>query len=186
MTDRARLSKLDTYSAADGGRSFLGSRDFPWSLVAACQKYDPKGLLFGTGAIASPPSEAERERLRPLLNARVAGKKCEYFCPCPPRARRDWLFACLLLTLLPHPARTVLVLSGRDDKLVPYARAAPFLDFLKDAAAGWNKPANTTVEDIVYPGTGHEFSPAMMRDAVRFIVDTVAEAERGQVSTAKI
>ncbi|KAK7965117.1 hypothetical protein PG988_010121 [Apiospora saccharicola] len=153
MTDRARLTKLPTYSAADNGASFLGSKDFPHALVEACKKYDPKGILFGTGEIPKPPSDADKERLRYILDSRLAGKNFQ-------------------------------VLSGGADKLVPYAHAKPFLDFFKSAVETWDKQANISVEDIVYPGVGHKFDDAMMKDAVRFIVDTVSEATAAQTSAA--
>ncbi|KAK6841592.1 hypothetical protein PG987_002452 [Apiospora arundinis] len=156
MTDRARLSKLPTYSTADKGASFLGSRDFPHALVEACEKYDPKGILFGTREISVSPSDVEKERLRSVLEPRLAGKKFQ-------------------------------ILSGGVDKLVPYALAKPFLDFFKSAVTTWDRQANISVEDIVYPDVGHMFDDAMMKDAVRFIVDTVSEAEARQTSsTAKI
>ncbi|KAK8089420.1 hypothetical protein PG997_004381 [Apiospora hydei] len=78
------------------------------------------------------------------------------------------------------------VLSGGVDKLVPYALAKPFLDFFKSAVETWGKQANISVEDIVYPGVGHKFDDAMMKDAVHFIVDTVSGADATQASTAKI
>ncbi|ETS74909.1 hypothetical protein PFICI_13393 [Pestalotiopsis fici W106-1] len=155
ISDRARKSKLQTFSAADAGASFLGSADFPAALVGAVAKYDPKGILFGTGAISYPAPEPEQSRLRPVLDARIRGKKFQ-------------------------------VLSGGQDKLVPYAKSEPFLDFFKSAATTWYKGGDISVEDNVYPDAGHEFSPPMMKDAVRFIVDAVAGAGKGQVAAAKI
>ncbi|KAH6652937.1 hypothetical protein BKA67DRAFT_305170 [Truncatella angustata] len=155
IRDRARLSKLETFSAADGGSSFLGSRDFPAALVGAVGKYDPKGLLFGTGDISFPTSEAEQKRLKPALDKTIRGKKFQ-------------------------------VLSGGKDKLVPYAKSEPFLDFFKSAVETWYKDGGVSVEDIVYPDAGHEFNETMMNDAVRFIVDVVSDAHKGQTATAKI
>ncbi|KAI1081496.1 hypothetical protein F5B20DRAFT_67394 [Whalleya microplaca] len=157
IKDRARLSKLETFSQADDGASFLGSRDFPDALVAACGKYDPKGILFRTGDVPSLPiSDVEQTRLRPLLDARVPGKRLQ-------------------------------VLSGDADKLVPYAAGAPFLDFFKDAADTWYKDSGVSVEDIVYPGVAHTFTADMRKDAVRFILDTVASADdASKASPSKI
>ncbi len=73
LADRARLSKRSAYSQSDAGASFLGSRDFPPSLVAASRKSDPKGILFGTGPVSS--SAADREQLKRILDERVRGKK---------------------------------------------------------------------------------------------------------------
>ncbi|KAK4985861.1 hypothetical protein LTR66_008043 [Elasticomyces elasticus] len=94
MTDRASKSKLPSWT--DGqGREFLGSKDFPRSLVEAVERYDPAGLLMGeldtvTGDdYIHPPSEAETTRLRPLMREHLGGKR-------------------------------ILCLSGGKDKLVPY------------------------------------------------------------------
>ncbi|KAI1439156.1 hypothetical protein GGR50DRAFT_635165 [Xylaria sp. CBS 124048] len=74
MQDRARLSKLSTFTA-DNGASFLGSKDFPTGLIGACKKYDPKGILFGTGETLSQPPVSEQARLRVILDSRVRGKR---------------------------------------------------------------------------------------------------------------
>jgi hypothetical protein len=73
MTDRARLSKLDTYTSSNGA-TFLGSRDFPTALVESCQKWDPRGLLFGLNGIQAEPSPDEQARLRQILDSRLKGK----------------------------------------------------------------------------------------------------------------
>jgi len=52
--------------------------------------------------------------------------------------------------------KRLLVCSGGADKLVPYHCTEPFLRFLKTAASGWYEDASVSVEDIVYPGVGHE------------------------------
>jgi hypothetical protein len=108
MRDRARLSKLSTYSAEDEGASFPGSKDFPPALVEACKKLDPKAILFGTSAVPAPgtTSEAEKRRLRKVLDEKVRGKK-------------------------------FLVCSGGDDKLVPYRCSEPFMDWFEDATKTW-------------------------------------------------
>ncbi|KFY57623.1 hypothetical protein V496_06372, partial [Pseudogymnoascus sp. VKM F-4515 (FW-2607)] len=73
MSDRARLSKRKTYTP-DAGASFLGSADFPPSLLAAVQKWDPRGILFGAREIPrdspTPSSPGEEARLREILEAR--------------------------------------------------------------------------------------------------------------------
>lgn len=152
MTDRARLSKRTTYTQ-DAGSSFLGSRDFPPSLLAAVQKWDPKGILFGPREIPSrPPTEEsprEEARLLEILESRVKGK-------------------------------SVLVCSGGADKLVPYKASEPFMGFLKTAVGkgGWWE-GGMRVEDLVYEGAGHEFTEAMVRDAVKFVVDLM-EGGKGE------
>lgn len=142
MRDRARLSKLATFSAEDDGRSFTGSTDFPPALVEACKKLDPKGILFGTSAVPAPgtASEAEQKRLRALLDARVKGKK-------------------------------FLVCSGGEDKLVPYRCSQPFMEWFEDAARTWYAGGNVYVENSVYAGVGHAFSEEMVKDAIRFVLD---------------
>ncbi|KAJ2985319.1 hypothetical protein NUW58_g5601 [Xylaria curta] len=120
LRDRARLSKLKTYTV-DNGDSFLGSKDFPKALIGACEKYDPKAILFRTGEVAAQPSTSEQDRLRAILDSKVRGKKFQ-------------------------------VLSGGADKLVPYTAGQRFLEFFKNATAGWYKDGNVYVEDNVYPG----------------------------------
>ncbi len=73
MSDRARLSKLQTYTASNGA-NFLGSKDFPSALVASIRKWDPKGLLFGVGDINPNPSAEEQSRLRKILDSKIKGK----------------------------------------------------------------------------------------------------------------
>lgn len=149
LSDRARLSRRETFRAEDGGSSFLGSRDFPRDLVRACLRHDPKGILFGTGGVRDrgpeEKDEGERDRLRGLLDARVRGKK-------------------------------VLVCSGGDDKLVPYKASAPFVGFLERAAETWYADGGMVVVNKVYDGVGHVFSPAMVEDAVAFLLNEVAAA----------
>jgi hypothetical protein len=74
MSDRARLSKLSSYTSSSGAH-FLGSKDFPLALISSVQKCDPKGLLFSTNEIPSNPSESEQTRLRGILDSRLKGKK---------------------------------------------------------------------------------------------------------------
>src|SRR5271169_2538956 len=73
MSDRARLSKLQTYTSSNGA-NFLGSKDFPSALVASIQKWDPKGLLFGLEDINPDPSAEEKSRLRKILDSKIKGK----------------------------------------------------------------------------------------------------------------
>lgn len=154
LKDRARKSKLATYSKDDQGASFIGSKDFPESLVKACEKYDPKGILFGMDEVATVPTPtAEQERIRPILDSKVRGKRFQ-------------------------------ILSGGDDKLVPYAIGSPFLDFFKDATATWYRDGNVYVDDNVYAGVGHDFDLTMKKDAVRFILDTVALADQDNKATS--
>jgi hypothetical protein len=70
--------------------------------------------------------------------------------------------------------KRVLVCSGGDDKLVPYRCSEPFLRFLKQAADGWYSDGDFSIEDIVYPGVGHDYSEGMIKDTLRFVNDTLA------------
>ncbi|KAK1771122.1 hypothetical protein QBC33DRAFT_232992 [Phialemonium atrogriseum] len=149
MSDRARLSKLPTYLAADDGASFIGSKDFPTALVEACKKSDPKAICFGTDPVPSPSTplpEAERQRLGLILGQRVLGKR-------------------------------FLLCSGGDDKLVPYKCAQPFVDWFRDATATWLSHGSVHVDDKVYPAVGHVFSADMVKDAVQFVLDAVSDAD---------
>lgn len=74
MKDRARLSKLATYTK-DNGATFLGSVDFPNALIQACSKWDPKALLFGTSEIIVQPSSSEQTKLRKVLDDKIKNKK---------------------------------------------------------------------------------------------------------------
>jgi len=74
MTDRARLSKLETYKSSNGAE-FLGSKDFPTALISSTQKCDPRGLLFGTSEINPNPSEKEQARLGQILDSKIKGKQ---------------------------------------------------------------------------------------------------------------
>lgn len=157
MRDRARLSKLPTYSHDDDGASFTNSKDFPAALVEWVKKLDPKGILFGTDPVPAPgtTSQAEQKRLRAVLDERLRAKK-------------------------------ILVTSGGDDKLVPYKCSKPFLDWFKDAISTWYADGGVVVEDKVYPGVGHTFSTEMVRDAVRFIVDVVGTWDNDEHVASKI
>ncbi|KAI1441563.1 Alpha/Beta hydrolase protein [Annulohypoxylon stygium] len=143
MKDRARLSKLQTFMEKDG-QSFFGSKDFPDALIKACNKYDPRSILFNSRDKAI--STKDSATLRPVLDSRVSKKR-------------------------------FLVLSGGADKLVPYRISEPFMQFFKIATNSWYADGGIYVEDNVYPGVGHEFNTEMKKDAVRFVLDTVALAD---------
>ncbi|ERS99386.1 uncharacterized protein SPSK_04343 [Sporothrix schenckii 1099-18] len=68
-----------------------------------------------------------------------------------------------------------LVCSGGADKLVPYKNGKSFLDVFKKAAATW-PDLGLSVTDRIYDGIGHQFSSAMVVDAIQFVVETVADA----------
>jgi hypothetical protein len=74
MRGRAVRSELQTATAGNG-TSFLGSHDFPKTLISACEKFDPKAILFGTGEIPTELPSSEQERLRMVLNSKIRGKR---------------------------------------------------------------------------------------------------------------
>ncbi|KAI9813578.1 MAG: hypothetical protein M1827_003647 [Pycnora praestabilis] len=154
MTDRAAKSKLQTWTqSSPPGSEFLGSKDFPQGLVKAIDDFDPTGLLVGRSVVMdrgnlSLPSETEQKKLRPLMEKCLAGKR-------------------------------LLNLAGGVDKLVPYKCAEPFMTWLKRSVGkdGWFADGNVVVEDIVFDGVGHEMSPGMVNETIRFVSETLASPD---------
>ncbi|KAK1822514.1 hypothetical protein LTR12_003077 [Friedmanniomyces endolithicus] len=156
MRDRAIRSKLATCMSTDPpGREFLGSNDFPPSLLAAIEERDPAGILLGELDIVTgddhlhSPSALEKERLRSILAQRLGGKK-------------------------------IMCLSGGKDRLVPVECGEPFLTWLKkavDPKEGWANDLGIEIEDIVDPGAGHEFSKHMRMEAERWLCDLLVSDE---------
>jgi pimeloyl-ACP methyl ester carboxylesterase len=169
MADRARLSKLSSWTKTDPpGINFLGSQHFPTSLLETVSKYDPAAFLLGnlvgngpTKAASLPDlSPEEKEQVRPRLN-HLKGKR-------------------------------ILNLSGTADKLVPYRTSDPFLSWLKRAVApdGWFGDGCVHLEDLRFEGTAHDFTPAMMSEVLRFVDESMtaldAPTNAGTVREAKI
>ena len=151
MSDRARLSKLDSWTKSfPKGSEFFGSKDFPNGLIEAVEKYDPAGLLLGDVAsrnddlYSREPSVMERRGLVPIMKSTLQGKR-------------------------------VLNMAGGADKLVPYKCAEPFLRWLKNATSpnGWFKEGGVVLEDIVFDGVKHEMSPGMVKEVHRFVCETL-------------
>ncbi|KAL4924666.1 uncharacterized protein BDV17DRAFT_273905 [Aspergillus undulatus] len=173
MADRARLSKLPSWAnTTPQGAQFLGSEDFPYSLLETVRKWDPAGLFLShlnLGPEAEPirsaplpePTEAQKTALRPLFTRCLAGKK-------------------------------ILNLSGGVDKLVPYSKGETFLAWLKQAVGpdGWFADGVVTLEDIIDQDAGHEVTPKMVDEVVRFIGDALAsgddETKKASVRESKI
>lgn len=148
MSARAAKSKLSSDNTP-----FIGSMHFPPALVAAAKRWDPKGRLLGAGTIpppSSPDSSSSTSSVQPDFRA--------------------------LLDSTAIRGKKIQVLSGGKDNLVPYSAAKPFLDWFKDAVTGWYEHAGVEVEDNVYPEAGHEFSEDMQKDAVRFVLERMAQA----------
>ena len=141
MSDRARLSKLGTYTTSSPpGSKFVGSKDFPLDLTESVLNYDPAGLLLGK------TDNDTAARLKALLS----GKR-------------------------------IMNQSGGADKLVPYRCAEPFLSWLKSAIElrGGHSEGRIQFYDQIYEGVGHEFTPAMLADAVTFITECVGSTGVG-------
>lgn len=155
MSDRARLSKLDTWTkSSPPGSEFLGSKDFPKGLIDAVERYDPAGLLLGEvtssrrdDVYKRNPTELEMKRLMPLMKSSLQGKR-------------------------------ILNMAGGDDKLVPYSCSEPFITWLKNATAsgGWFADGNAVLENIVFDGVGHEMSPGMVNEVHRFVLEKLDQS----------
>ncbi|EGE02553.1 hypothetical protein TEQG_01587 [Trichophyton equinum CBS 127.97] len=160
MTDRAERSKLATWtSSSPPGSHFLGSEAFPQPLIDTLKNWDPTSFFLNhiseyppkepkrSGPIPDP-TEEEKNILRPVVKRCLAGKK-------------------------------ILVLSGGADKLVPYARGEPFLTWLKKAIGpeGWCAEGKISLEDIIFEGVGHQVTPPMRDEAVKFIGDCLAAGQ---------
>ncbi|KAF7545042.1 hypothetical protein G7Z17_g9481 [Cylindrodendrum hubeiense] len=146
MRDRAVSTELDY------GASFLGSKYFPPDLIATCLAYDPKAILFGTTTVpAVPLTTSEQTRLRPVLDARVRGKRL----------------------LLCSGAEDALVPYVNGQPLIEVLKEAV-------GTEGWYREGKVVLEDRVYEGIGHRFSAGMVEDAVRFLVEAVEAGPRGR------
>ncbi|KAF3479875.1 uncharacterized protein GIQ15_06851 [Arthroderma uncinatum] len=165
MTDRARLSKLPTWTNSNPpGSQFLGSESFPQPLMERLKHWDPASFFLSQmndaslkepmrGSSIREPTEDEKASLRPLMKQCLAGKK-------------------------------IMILSGGADRLVPYARGEPFLTWLKKAVGpdGWYAEGRISLEDIIFDGVGHEVTPAMRGEAVRFIGECLSVGQEDSSS----
>ncbi|KAF2186347.1 hypothetical protein K469DRAFT_749929 [Zopfia rhizophila CBS 207.26] len=147
MTDRARLSKLKSYTDSNPpGSSFIGSRDFPPALMDAISRFDPAAsLLPGVGQGGGEIGKAKLDRFKILLRERLHGK-------------------------------SILNLSGKVDKLVPYAAGESFLDVFEKVVRE-DPSLNIAFEDKLFDGVGHAFSPAMAETAVGWICDILSKGD---------
>ncbi|KAF2089289.1 alpha/beta-hydrolase [Saccharata proteae CBS 121410] len=69
--------------------------------------------------------------------------------------------------------KKILNVAGADDKLVPYAQGEKFLDFLKRCIEQ-DQDLGLSLEDHVYAGAGHEFTPAMAQRSTEFICEVLS------------
>ncbi|KAJ4372954.1 hypothetical protein N0V83_003245 [Neocucurbitaria cava] len=155
MTDRARLSKRKTYmDTSPPGVAFLGSPDFPQALQDAIAQYDPAGLLL--------PGQ---------FNPTGAD-------PQPDNAKLDRIKVLLRERL---QGKHILNLSGKVDKLVPYAAGEPFLKVFKKVLQE-DPSLHIGFEDVLFEGVGHAFPKGMADKATEWICDLLGRDE-GTVSS---
>lgn len=167
LADRARLSRRDSYvSTSPPGAAFLGSADFPAALVDAVEKYDPAGLL---------------------LPGYFDPAKSDTTPPPPPTKAQLERFRALVRERL--QGKKVLNLSGKVDKLVPYAAGKPFLDVFK-AVIAEDPTLDVEFEDVLFDGVGHAFPQAMVEKSAEWIGAILSrsssEEKGGAVGTSKI
>lgn len=156
MTDRARLSKRKTYTATTPpGSAFLGSSDFPKALQDAIAQYDPAGLM-----------------LPGMFNPTADDKQ-------PDQAQLDRMKALMRERL---QGKRILNLSGRIDKLVPYAAGEPFLNIFRRIIAD-DASLDIAFDDILFDGVGHAFPQAMVDYAAEWLCSLLAKDDAGHVSS---
>lgn len=155
MTDRARLSKRKTYTeSSPPGSAFLGSADFPPALRDSIAQADPAGLL-----------------LPGMFNPVGADVQ-------PDAAKMD-RFKTLLRERL--QGKQILNLSGKVDKLVPYAAGEPFLKVFKKTLD--EEPSlNIGFEDILFDGVGHAFPKPMADKATDWICSLLLKEDGSLIS----
>lgn len=74
--------------------------------------------------------------------------------------------------------KRILNLSGREDKLVPYAAGKPFLDVFKKVLQE-DASLDVGFEDVLFDGVGHAFPPAMVEKSAQWICDLLTKEEWG-------
>ncbi|KAH8602251.1 Alpha/Beta hydrolase protein [Bisporella sp. PMI_857] len=156
LKDRARLSKRTTYTASNGA-DFFGSKDFPNALISSVQKYDPKGILFGSSDIPVSLSETERKRLGGILDSRVKGKQL----------------------LLCSGGRDKLVPYHCAEPFLQFLKGA-IESWYKDGDVSVEDIVYPEA------GHECRCSEAMVKDITRFISDVMAEADTGVHRVSKI
>jgi pimeloyl-ACP methyl ester carboxylesterase len=160
MTDRARLSRRKAYAESDPpGSRFLGSADFPQALISATSQADPAGLLLPNSFDPAHPTTLS---------------------PPPSTAKLDRARAELRQRL---QGKRILNLSGKIDKLVPYAAGEPFLNVFKQLVRE-DKELDFEFEDVLFDGVGHAFPKAMADRATAWICDLLVG--KGVVGASKI
>lgn len=161
MTDRAIRSKVrSAVSSEPPGRYFVGSPDFPKPLVEALERFDPAGILLGELDTVTgddhlhPPSDSEKDRLRPIMRERLAGKK----------------IICL------SGAKDRLVPYSQSEPFLTWLGKA------LDKENGWCNDLGIELENFVDSEARHEFSKYLRNEAERWLCDLLA-GEDGALHT---
>jgi pimeloyl-ACP methyl ester carboxylesterase len=157
MSARAKHAELPSWTSGEpAGSMFLGSKDFPPSMVKAVSDLDPAALLMGcmfpqdsflAGRTAQDwtheLSEEEKKTLVPLMRKTLGGKR-------------------------------ILNLSGGEDLFVPHEASVPFLSWLEAAIrpGGWFENGGVELTDIIIEEAGHEVTPRMRSTAIDWILET--------------
>ena len=147
MMDRARLSKIADWDSTNPYK-FLSSKSFTRTLCSAVEKHDPAGLI-----------------MRELDGASIEDRLHE-----PSDSERNKISMILDRTLR---GKRILLLSGGADKLVPYRCGEPFLVFLKTAINSYYKHGGIVLKDYVFDDVGHEISPEMVGELIRFVDESL-------------
>lgn len=160
MTDRARLSRRKAYAGSNPpGSAFLGSEDFPQALITAISRVDPAGLLLPDSFDPANPTTLS---------------------PSPSEEKLDRARAEIRKRL---QGKRILNLSGKADKLVPYAAGEPFLNVFKQLVSE-DKGLDFELSDVLFEGVGHQFNRPMADKATAWICDLLAG--KGSVGASKI
>lgn len=153
MSQRAKKSRLGSWTRTDPpGKEFLGSDDFPGSLIESVNLYDPTALLMnklvrGSDSDTLWAFDTPNDKMQTqLMGIHLHGKK-------------------------------ILNIAGGSDKLVPYSCSELFFQWLEHAVApgGWAADMEFKFENKIYEGAGHEMNSEMVKDAVAFVVKNMIE-----------
>jgi pimeloyl-ACP methyl ester carboxylesterase len=159
MTDRARLSRLKSYvDTMPQGSAFLGSPDFPQALLDAIAKFDPAGLLLPQSFDPASPSKLSPE---------------------PDAVKLD---RCRALMRTRLRGKRILLLSGKVDRLVPYAAGEPFLGVFKQLIRE-DPSLDIGLDDVLFEGVGHAFPKAMADKATSWICALLADGNEATVTS---
>ena len=160
MGDRARKSKLKTWTSSNPpGSQFFGSPDFPQALLDTVELYDPASMLISLldkndEDRLSNLSEAEKQRLRPIMEDRLSGRK--------------------ILNMAGRSDKLVPYVCG--EPFLQFLKSAV-------APGSWFSDQGVQLEDIVYDDVGHEFTPLMKDRAINFISDVLADEGSNTINT---